>query len=171
MGSALADELAQARYVDVEKAHRPEVDDLLHRSYDHGPVGMDRAPAGPRAMRSGRIAARSVAPTATSASTRAITQPSLTAIPPVPPGSTKTARCVLRIPPRYAGGMARGLERTVASSYTIEELPALAGAHYVWIPHFQRGQRWGPGDVAKRFDSIRLRENQRSVPLVSPFAI
>ena len=50
--------------------------------------------------------------------------------------------------------MARGLERTVASSYTIEELLALVHQKKIWIPHFQRGQRWGPGDVAKLFDSI-----------------
>ena len=50
--------------------------------------------------------------------------------------------------------MARGLERTVASSYTIEELLALVHQERIWIPHFQRGQRWGPGDVAKLFDSI-----------------
>lgn len=50
--------------------------------------------------------------------------------------------------------MARGLKRTVASSYIIEELLALFHQKKIWIPHFQRGQRWGPGDVAKLFDSI-----------------
>lgn len=56
--------------------------------------------------------------------------------------------------PRYAGWMVHGLERTVASNYTIEELLVLVGKNTVRIPHFQRGQRWGPGDVAKLFDSI-----------------
>ena len=50
--------------------------------------------------------------------------------------------------------MARGLERTVASSYTIEELLVLVEKKNVRIPHFQRGLRWGPSDVVKLFDSI-----------------
>ena len=42
----------------------------------------------------------------------------------------------------------------MASNYTIEELLVLVDKNIVRIPHFQRGQRWGPGDVAKLFDSI-----------------
>lgn len=56
--------------------------------------------------------------------------------------------------PRYADRMVHGLERAVASNYTIEELLVLVHKKKVRIPHFQRGQRWGPGDIAKLFDSI-----------------
>ena len=42
----------------------------------------------------------------------------------------------------------------MASSYTIEELLVLVDKKSVWVPHFQRGQRWEPGDIAKLFDSI-----------------
>ena len=50
--------------------------------------------------------------------------------------------------------MPSGLEQTQASSYAIHELIALVENGIIRIPHFQRGQRWGPGDVAKLFDSI-----------------
>lgn len=50
--------------------------------------------------------------------------------------------------------MASGLEQPQASSYAIHELIALVENGTIRIPHFQRGQRWGPGDVAKLFDSI-----------------
>lgn len=50
--------------------------------------------------------------------------------------------------------MASGLEQTQASSYAIHELIGLVENGTIRIPHFQRGQRWGPGDVAKLFDSI-----------------
>ena len=50
--------------------------------------------------------------------------------------------------------MAPGLERTEASSYSITDLLVLVVNGGIRIPHFQRGQRWGPGDVVKLFDSI-----------------
>ena len=42
----------------------------------------------------------------------------------------------------------------MTSNYTIEELLVLVDKKNLRVPHFQRGQRWGPGDVAKLFDSI-----------------
>ncbi len=50
--------------------------------------------------------------------------------------------------------MTTGLERTEASSYTIDDLLTLVKSGSIRIPHFQRGQRWDRGDVAKLFDSI-----------------
>lgn len=50
--------------------------------------------------------------------------------------------------------MARGLERPEAKSYEIHEILTLVENGTIRIPHFQRGQRWGPSDVVKLFDSI-----------------
>lgn len=50
--------------------------------------------------------------------------------------------------------MASGLEHTKASSYAIYELLELVENGTIRIPRFQRGQRWGPGDVVKLFDSV-----------------
>ena len=50
--------------------------------------------------------------------------------------------------------MAHGLERTEASSYAIADLLVLVENGTIRIPSFQRGQRWGPSDVVKLFDSI-----------------
>ena len=50
--------------------------------------------------------------------------------------------------------MAPGLEQTKASSHAIYELLALVENGSIRIPRFQRGQRWGPSDVAKLFDSV-----------------
>ena len=50
--------------------------------------------------------------------------------------------------------MTQGLERTEASSNTIADLLVLVENGSIRIPRFQRGQRWGPGDVVKLFDSI-----------------
>lgn len=52
------------------------------------------------------------------------------------------------------GGMASGLEQTKASSYAIYELLDLVENGSIRIPRFQRGQRWGPSDVVKLFDSL-----------------
>ena len=50
--------------------------------------------------------------------------------------------------------MTQGLERTEASSNTIADLLVLVENGSIRIPRFQRGQRWGPGDIVKLFDSI-----------------
>ncbi len=50
--------------------------------------------------------------------------------------------------------MAPGLERTKTSSYVIYELLELVENGSIRIPRFQRGQRWGPGDVVKLFDNV-----------------
>ncbi len=50
--------------------------------------------------------------------------------------------------------MAPGLEQTKASTYAIYELLDLVESGHIRIPRFQRGQRWGPGDVVKLFDSV-----------------
>lgn len=52
------------------------------------------------------------------------------------------------------GRMASGLEHTKASSYAIYELLDLVENGGIRIPRFQRGQRWGPSDVVKLFDSL-----------------
>lgn len=50
--------------------------------------------------------------------------------------------------------MTQGLGRTEASSNTIADLLVLVENGSIRIPRFQRGQRWGPGDIVKLFDSI-----------------
>lgn len=50
--------------------------------------------------------------------------------------------------------MAHGLEWTDASSYSLAHLVKLVKDGNIRIPEFQRGQRWGLGDIAKLFDSI-----------------